>query len=108
MFPVDVPETIKEPPLDTVNMLLVVISFASAPVVAPTIGSFAKSGIVTLELPWGTPSLQLLDVDQLLFELPFHVVAELVNEVVENGNTVSPSPFAIELSQLLLFPNNDK
>jgi len=51
MFPVDVPETIKEPPLDTVNMLLVVISFASAPVEAPTIGSFAKSGIVTLELP---------------------------------------------------------
>ncbi len=76
MFPVDVPETIKEPPLLMVKPSdsLIVKSFTAAPVDALINGALVTSGIVASRELVGTPLSQLLAVAQSVSVLPVQVV----------------------------------
>ena len=76
MFPVEVPETIKEPPLLMVKPSdsLIVKSFTVAPVEVLIIGALVTSGIVASSELVGTPLSQLLAVAQSVSVPPVPVV----------------------------------
>ena len=101
MFPVEVPETIKEPPLLMVKPSdsLIVKSFTAAPVEALIIGALVTSGIVASSELVGTPLSQLLAVAQSVLLPPVQVVVGLATVYVEKLNVI----LVLFPSQLVLF-----